>query len=398
MPFNVATACTRLGFIAVMALSLAACEPGEGANGLTQAKAPRVVAAKPTVRTITEWDEYTGRFTAVESVQVRARVSGYLTEIHFKDGQMVKQGDLLFTIDRRPFEIAVASAKAEIGAAQSALDFARQELGRAEALRKSDAVPERLFDERSSAVRQAEARLATAKANLDRANLDLEFTEVTAPVSGRIDTHTVSVGNLISGGDTNATLLTNIVSLDPIRLTFDVDQEAYLKYVRGALDGQRPSLRDVKNMVRIALPGDTGFPRSGKLDFVSNQLDQGSATVRMRAIVDNRDLALAPGLFAKIQLAGTAPHQAILIPDEAISTDQGARIVYVIKDDKAQVRTISLGPLVDGLRVVRSGLGPDDTVVTSGVQNIRAGEAVAVADGMPHARKTADAAAERVLQ
>lgn len=220
----------------------------------------------------------------MESVQIRARVSWYLTRIHFNDGQMVKQGDLLFTVDRRPFEIEVASSEAETKAAQSALDFTRQQLARAEALRKSNAVLEQLFDERASAPRQAEARLAAANASLDCARVDLEFTVVRAPAPGRIDNHTVSVGNLISDGDTNATLLTNIVSLDPSRLTFDVDQNAYLKYMRGVLYGEQPSLRDATNSVRIALRGDTGFLRSGKLDFVSNQLDHGSATMRMRAI------------------------------------------------------------------------------------------------------------------
>ncbi len=327
-----AIASGRAGILVLVALSLAGCELGAKNAETTQAKAQRVVAAKPTVKTITEWDEYTGRFAAVESVGVRARVSGYLTAIHFKDGQLVKQGDLLFTIDRRPFELAAASAAAETKAAESALDFARQELSRAETLRKSDTVPERLFDERASTVRQAEARLASAQASLDRAKLDLEFTELRAPVSGRIDTHTVSVGNLISGGDTNATLLTTIVSLDPIRVTFDVDQDTYLKYVRGMQDGTRPSLWDGANAVRIALQGDQGFPRKGNLDFVSNQVDRGSATMRMRAVVDNKDLSLVPGLFAKIQLAGSAAQKAVMIPDEAVSTDQGSRVVFVVKD------------------------------------------------------------------
>jgi RND family efflux transporter MFP subunit len=266
-----AIASGRAGILVLVALSLAGCELGAKNAETTQAKAQRVVAAKPTVKTITEWDEYTGRFAAVESVGVRARVSGYLTAIHFKDGQLVNQGDLLFTIDRRPFELAAASADAETKAAESALDFARQELSRAETLRKSDTVPERLFDERASTVRQVEARLASAQASLDRAKLDLEFTELRAPASGRIDTHTVSVGNLISGEDTNATLLTTIVSLDPIRVTFDVDQDAYLKYVRGMQDGTRPSLWDGANAVRIALQGDQGFPRKGNLDFVSKR-------------------------------------------------------------------------------------------------------------------------------
>lgn len=391
MKNHLAIASGRVGILALVALSLAGCDLGAKTTETTQAKAQRVVAAKPTVKTITEWDEYTGRFTAVESVQIRARVSGYLTGIHFKDGQLVKQGDLLFTIDRRPFELAAASADAETKAAESALGFARQELSRAEALRKSDTVPERLFDERTSIVRQAEARLASAQASQDRAKLDLEFTELRAPVSGRIDTHTVSVGNLISGGDTNATLLTNIVSLDPIRLTFDVDQDAYLKYVRGMQDGTRPSLRDGANAVRIALQGDQGFPRKGNLDFVSNQVDGGSATVRMRAVVDNKDLSLVPGLFAKIQLAGSAAHEAVMIPDEAISTDQGSRVVFVVQDRKAQLRNVTTGPLIDDLRVVRSGVGPDDVVVTSGIQNIRAGEDVAVVENASGAQKSADA-------
>ena len=386
-----AIASGRAGILVLVALPLAGCELGAKNAETTQAKAQRVVAAKPTVKTITEWDEYTGRFAAVESVAVRARVSGYLTAIHFKDGQLVKQGDLLFTVDRRPFELAAASADAETKAAESALDFARQELSRAETLRKSDTVPERLFDERASTVRQVEARLASAQASLDRAKLDLEFTELRAPVSGRIDTHTVSVGNLISGGDTNATLLTTIVSLDPIRVTFDVDQDAYLKYVRGMQDGTRPSLWDGANAVRIALQGDQGFPRKGNLDFVSNQVDRGSATVRMRAVVDNKDLSLVPGLFAKIQLAGSAAQKAVMIPDEAVSTDQGSRVVFVVKDRKAQLRNIAIGPLVDGLRVVRSGVGPDDLVVTSGNQNIRAGENVAVIENASSSEKSADA-------
>jgi RND family efflux transporter MFP subunit len=391
-------ALTRVVVILVGGLSLAACGDHGADKQAAVPQAPRVVAEKPTVRTITEWDEFTGRFTAVESVQVRARVSGYLTQIHFTDGQMVKQGDLLFTIDKRPFEMTAASADAEVSVASSALDFSRQELARAEMLRKSDTVPERLFEERSSNVRQAEARLAASRAAASRAHLDLEFTEVRSPVSGRIDTHTVSVGNLINGGDTNATLLTNIVSLDPIRLTFDVDQDAYLRYMRAIQDGSRPSLREGTNPVRIALQGDRGFPRTGQLDFVANQLDRGSATVRMRAVVANKDMALAPGLFAKVQLAGTGARQATLIPDQAVSTDQGARVVFVVEDGKASIRNVVLGPLVDGMRVIREGLLPDDMVITSGMQNIRSGEQVAVVPNKSRNQRNADAGEKGIVR
>jgi len=381
-------------FASVVALAIAGCDLGDAKPEAAAPPAPKVIAATPTVRTITEWDEYTGRFAAVETIEVRARVSGYLTGIHFKDGQLVKPGDPLFTIDKRPFETAVASAEADVKVAEATLDFARQELARAKALRPTDAVPERVVEERSSNVRQSEARVLATKAALARARLDLEFTDVRSPVAGRIDNHRVSVGNLISGGsggDTDATLLTTIVSLDPIHVVFDVDQAAYLRYVRGALDGTRANPRDAANPVRIGLPDDRDYPYAGEIDFISNQVDRASATVRTRALLPNKDLMFAPGLFARVQLAGRSAYEAVMIPDEAIVTDQASRVVYVVKDGKAELRTVTPGPIIDGLRVIRAGLSRDDLVVTSGLQRIRPGQEVAVETQPGRKIKTAEA-------
>lgn len=388
-----------ISLVALAALGVAGCDFGQDKPAAAAPQPPKVLAASPTVRTITEWDDYTGRFAAVESVEVRARVSGYLTDIHFKDGQLVKKGDLLFTIDRRPFALAADSAAADLKVAEAALDFAKQELQRAASLLASKNVPERTYDERTTGVRQAEARVLAAQSALSRAKLNLEFTEVRSPVSGRIDRHTVSIGNLVNGGETDPTLLTTIVSLDPIHVVFDVDQNAYLRYVRAAQAGIRPSSRDYANPVRIGLPDDNGFPYPGTMDFVSNQIDRDSATIRVRAVVPNKDMLFTPGLFARIQLVGRGSYEAVMIPDEAVAVDQASRVIFVVKDGKTELRNVKLGPIVDGLRVVREGLSANEIVVTSGLQRIRSGQQVAVETSNPaNPVKTARIASEEKPQ
>lgn len=369
--------------LSIVTLGLGGCDFRENRTQAVAPAPPKVIARRPTVKAITEWDEYTGRFAAIESVEVRARVSGYLTGIHFKDGQIVQAGDRLFTIDQRPFQTAAASAEADVTLAEATRDFARRELARAETLRPSGSVPERLVEERATGVSQSEARVLLAKSALERARLDLEFTNIRAPIGGRIDSRRVSVGNLVSGGgsDTSATLLTTIVSLDPMHVVFDIDQGAYLRYARAGLDGSRPSSRDAAHPVLIGLSDDAAYAYPAKMDFLSNQVDRASATVRARAVVDNRSLMFTPGLFARVRLIGRGPHEAILIPDEAVGTDQASRIVYVVENGRAALRTVTLGPIVDGLRVVRTGLKRDDLVVTSGLQRIRPNQEVAVETG-----------------
>jgi RND family efflux transporter MFP subunit len=335
---------------------------------------PKVSVVVPRAQEIVEWDQYTGRLQAIESVEVRPRVSGYLESIHFSDGAMVKKGDLLFVIDPRPYEAVLKQARAEVDLSQARLDLAREDLARGKKLLLSRAISQEEVDTRAAAVRQAEASIAGGNAAVDAAALDVEFTHVVAPVTGRAGRHLVSEGNLIAGGATNATLLTTIVSLDPIHCYFDADERAYLKYVRLDASGERPSSRTVRNPVQIALADEDGFPHSGYMDFVDNQLDPNTGTIIGRAVVENPQLILSPGLFVRVRLLGSGRYQALLVPDEAVIADQADKVVWVIgADSHAQYRRVTTGPLQDGLRIIRSGIAANERVAVSGIQRIRPG-------------------------
>jgi RND family efflux transporter MFP subunit len=353
---------------------------------------PRVEVSKPLVREVIDWDEYTGRLEAVENVEVRARVSGYLESIHFKDGSIVKKGDLLFVIDPRPYEAVAARARAERELAQARLELARKDLARAENLLKSSAISKEETDTRAAAVLQSEAQLAAAAAAINAADLDVEFTRVMAPVSGRIGRHLVSAGNLIDGGGPLSTLLTSIVSLDPIQCYFEADERSYLRYARLALSGKRASSRDARNPVHVQLADEEGFPHEGYMDFVDNQFDRSTNTMTARAVLPNPDLLLSPGVFVRIRLPGSGRYEAMLLPDEAISNDQAQQFVFVVNAaQKVEYREVTTGPMHDGLRAVREGLTPDDQVIVKGAQRVQAGMTVTAEPSVPPPSTAANA-------
>ena len=330
-----------------------------------------VTVAKPVVKEITEWDEFTGRFDAVDSVEVRARVNGYLAEVHFTEGSIVKKGDLLVTVDQRPFKIAVEEALAALSSAAARLEFAEQELRRVEETARTGASPARLLDQRRQELISARAERDRAKTALDRVNLDLEFTEVRAPVAGRISRKLVSEGNLVQA---NASLLTTIVALDPIYFYFDVDEQSYLGYLRMGQSGERPALREAGNIAEVVLPDEKTYARKGRIDFIDNRLDAGTGTMRGRAVFENKDLLLTPGMFGRVRIPGSGAYKAVLIPDEAVATDQSRRIVYAVAaDGSVSALPIRLGPRIDGYRVVRSGLKGDETIVVNGILRVRPG-------------------------
>lgn len=364
----------KILFIPMLIAMLAGCTPSGSqsqANGQAQQAMP-VDVATPLRKSVTNWDEFTGRLDAVEEVEVRARVSGYLESVEFEDGAMVEAGDLLFVIDPRPFRAALAQAKAERTRDQVRLTQARNDLERAKRLFASRAISEEELDTRTQDELAARAAVEAAEAAVEAAALDLEFTQVRAPIAGRIGRRRVTEGNLVSGGSANATLLTVIVSLDPIYAYFTGDENAYLRYLRLDRIGERPSSHGANNPVLLGLSDEDGFPHEGTMDFVDNQVDQGTGTIEGRAIFSNPDLILTPGMFADILLVGKGPYEALLIPAEAVATDQAQKFVYVLdEEDRPQRRDIKLGRRVGALRIVEDGLNPNERVVIRGLQRIR---------------------------
>lgn len=323
-------------------------------------------------RRITEFDEFSGRLEAIDRVDVRPRVAGYIDSIHFAPGAMVKKGDTLFVIDPKPYAAEVARAEAALAAAQAKLALATSELDRAKRLLDDRAIAQREFEERINAQREAQASIQSAQAALDIARLNLGYTRVTAPISGRVSRAEVTVGNLVAAG-AGGPALTSIVSTSPMYATFEADEQAYLKYA-GKAHG-----RGARQLpVYMGLANEQGFPRKGAIEFVDNRLDPQSGTIRVRALFDNADGVLTPGMFARLKIGGAEASPAVLIDDRAVGTDQSKKFVFVVgADGKVAYREIRLGPVVDGLRVVREGLAAGEQIVVNGLQRVRPGVPVA---------------------
>ena len=354
-----------------------------------RAAPPPVTVAQPAKRTVTDWDEFTGRFEAMEEVQVRARVGGFVNSVEFRDGDIVRAGDLLYMIDPRPFEAVALQAEGQLADARAKAELAKRELDRALNLVQTSAVSESIVDQRRQTLQAAHAAEMQAEGALKAAKLNIEFTHVLAPMTGRVSRHLVSPGNLVQGSEGSATLLTSIVTLDPIYIYFDVDEATYLKNNRLWFEGKRPSSRDTPNPVQVTLTGENKPSHEGKMDFLDNRLDVSTGTLRSRAIIPNKDLSILPGQFGRVRLIGSSPYEALLLPDTAIATDQSRKIVFVVKDDNTvEARPVTLGPLDEGLRVVREGLKAEDRVIVDGIQRARVGAKVTPQTAAPAGGKS----------
>ena len=362
------------------AFALSGCDNANSKTAPAAQAGPPITAAVVVERTVNETQEFSGRLEAVERVDIRTRVNGFITSVNFKPGSIVKKGDLLFVIDPRPFQAEASRAEAAAGSARARADLAKLELSRAERLLADKAIAQREFDEKSSGLKELDANVRAAQASLEAARLNLAYTRVLSPIDGRVSKAEVTTGNLVDG----TVILTSVVSNNPIYATFDGDEDTYLRIARVSQTGAPVN-------VKVGLANEAGFPHQGKLEFVDNRLDANTGSVRMRATFDNSDNTLVPGLFARVQIAGNDSTQtrAILISDRAVGTDQDRKFVYVVTaDSKAEYRAVKLGPSVDGLRVVRDGIKPGEKIVVNGLQRVQPGapitaQLVAMEDGKP---------------
>ncbi|HKC32523.1 MAG TPA: efflux RND transporter periplasmic adaptor subunit [Xanthobacteraceae bacterium] len=358
-----------------MAVLLASC----GEDQKAAAPPPPVVTvAHPTRRTVIDMDEYVGRFVAVNSVEIRARVSGYLDEVHFTDGQMVKQGDLLFSIDKRPFQTSLDQARANLAQARANSAFAEADLARGAQLVRDKTITEQTFDQRTQAKRVADASVAAQEAATRQAALDLQFTELRAPVDGRIGDRRVSPGNLVTGGTGgNTTLLAMIVSLDPIRFEFTFDEASYLRYERLSKAGQDMTSRDGSALVSLRLIDEPDYSHPGRMDFLDNVIERSSGTIRGRAVFANPNGVFAPGMFGRLRVPGSPSYQALLVADAAIGTEQARKYLLVVDGENVvRQKYVTLGQVSDNLRVIKDGLAPEDRVIVNGLMRARPGQKV----------------------
>jgi RND family efflux transporter MFP subunit len=336
---------------------------------------PPVTVAKPVVKDIVEQDEFTGRFEAVDQVELRARVAGYLEAVRFRDGQIVREGDLLFVIDKRPYQATLRRAEAAVTAAQTRVDFARGDLERYERLARSGTAPERQLEQARQSFQQAQADIAALRADIETARLNLSFTDIRSPITGRIGRKLVSEGNLVAA---DQTLLATVVSTDPIHFYFDLDERSYIAYARSAAAGGMPTGRNGDGIdVTAGLLDERDLPRKGRMEFLDNRIDPATGTMRARATFENKDGLLTPGLFGRVRVPGSAPFKGVLIPDEAIVSDQDRRFVWTVAEDgTVAARAVRPGPRIDGYRVVRNGLDGSETIVVAGLQRVRPGARV----------------------
>lgn len=363
--------------LVLAALAAGGCRP-PAASRPAPPTVPTVLVAQPISRLVNEWDEFTGRLVSPETVEVRARVSGYIERVHFKEGGEVKQGDLLVTIDQRPYQATVDRLKADLSGARARAELARGEAKRGEGLAATKAISTDTYETRVKTAEQAEQAILSAEAALKSAQLDLEFTEVRSPITGRISNARVTAGNLVLGGSAaNSTLLTTVLSLDPLFCYFDADEASALRYRQLHREGKRASAIFSTIPAEMALGNELGFPHKGVIDFVDNQLNPATATIRARGVFANPDKLMAPGFFARLRIPGVGEYQAVLIRDSAISSDQGRLFVLTVNaENKTVYRPVKTGPVVDGLRVVREGLTAQDHVIVSGLMSARPGVVV----------------------